>query len=112
MFGLPLRLASGAKADGVGRRNVELGAMKSFAIGAAEAFWLALIAASFVLWAMSPSGNGSGAISSTGCLFAGKAGIVCNGSAANTGRQTEAENAYAACVSLGRGGRVCPPARQ
>ena len=51
MFSLPLRPTPGAHAIGVER------VAGTVAIGAAEAFWLAQIAALFVAWAMSPSAN-------------------------------------------------------
>jgi hypothetical protein len=47
MFSLPLRMARGADAIGV-ERNTGSRAARTVAIGAAEAFWLALIAALFV----------------------------------------------------------------
>ena len=107
MFGLPLRLAPGGKAGGPYRR-AQPHTLKSLAIGGVEAFWLALIAALFAVWAMSANRSDDRASSSTGCLFAGKGGVVCNRSAANAEARTEGENADASCVSLGRGGRYCP----
>ena len=82
MFSLPLRMARGADAIGV-ERNTGSRAARTVAIGAAEAFWLALVAALFVAWAMSPSANQSRGFtgSSPGCLFMGKAGVICVGSA-------------------------------
>ena len=58
MFSLPLRMARGADAIGA-ERNTGPRAARTVAIGSAEAFWLALIAALFVSWAMSPSANQS-----------------------------------------------------
>jgi hypothetical protein len=58
-----------------GPRGTLDGAPRGLAIGSAEAFWLALIAALFVSWAMSPSANQSRGLtgSSPGCAFTGKA---------------------------------------
>ena len=80
------------------------------AIGAAEAFWLALIAA-LVAWVVSPSATSSGDLtaSSPGCASVGKGGMICNDST-TTARKVAAENADP-CISLGRGGRYCPPTR-
>jgi hypothetical protein len=108
-FNLPLRLVDGADANGADR-NVELRVARKAAIGAAEAFWLALIAA-LVAWAVSPSANPSRGSTgaSLGCLFVGKGGVICNGSP-TASRKMAAENADT-CLSLGRGGRYCPSAK-
>ena len=58
MFSLPLRMARGADAIEA-ERNTGRRAARAVAIGSAEAFWLALIAALFVSWAMCPSPNQS-----------------------------------------------------
>ena len=109
MFSLPLRLAHGAHANGA-ERITEPRVAATVAIGAAEAFWLALIAALFVVWAMSPSANQSRGLtgSSPGCMFRGKAGVVCVGSA-GAAQQTITESD--SCISSGGGGRYCSPAR-
>ena len=108
MFSLPLRLAHGRDANGADR-NAELRVARRAAIGAAEAFWLALIAV-LVAWVVSPSANPSRRLisSSPGCLFVGKGGVICNGSAP-AAQKIATENADP-CLSLGRGGRYCPPA--
>jgi hypothetical protein len=56
VLGLPLRLAPRAYANGA-ERIAGLRAARTVAIGAAEALWLALIAALFFAWAMSPNAN-------------------------------------------------------
>jgi hypothetical protein len=108
-FNLPLRLAHGPDANGADR-NAESRVARKAAIGAAEAFWLALIAA-LVAWAVSPSANPSRGSTgaSLGCLFVGKGGVICNGSP-TASRKMAAENADT-CLSLGRGGRYCPSAK-
>jgi hypothetical protein len=58
MFSLPVRLAPGADAIGA-ERNTGPRAARTVAIGAAEAFWLARIAALCVSWAMSCGLTGS-----------------------------------------------------
>ena len=80
------------------------------AIGAVEAFWLALIAA-LVAWGLSPSANPSGdpTASSPGCVSVGKGGMICDGFTAAV-RKVATENADP-CLSLGRGGRYCPSAK-
>jgi hypothetical protein len=107
-FNRPLRLAHGPDANG-DHRNAESRVARRAAIGAAEAFWLALIAA-FVGWMVSPSANRSGGLtgSSSGCMSVGKGGLICDGS--TRARKVAAEDADA-CLSLGRGGRYCPPAK-
>jgi tRNA A37 threonylcarbamoyladenosine synthetase subunit TsaC/SUA5/YrdC len=77
------------------------------AIGAAEAFWLALIAA-LVAWVVSPSANPSGD-PTPGCAFVGRGGVICDGSATAV-RKATTEIADS-CFSLGRGGRYCPPVK-
>jgi hypothetical protein len=57
MFNRPLRLAHAPDANGADR-NAEPCVARRAAIGAAEAFWLALIAA-VVAWVVSPSANSS-----------------------------------------------------
>lgn len=81
MFGAPLRLAHSGHANGAKITGLRVG--RTAAIGAAEAFWLALIAASFALWAISPSANQSYGLtaSSQGCVLVGKAGVICSASA-------------------------------
>jgi len=76
MFSLPLRMARGTDAIGA-ERSTEPRAARTVAIG--SAFWLALIAALFVSWAMSPSANQSRGLtgSSSDCAFTGKAGVIC-----------------------------------
>jgi hypothetical protein len=107
MFSLPLRPTPGAHAIGV-VGNSRPRAARTVAIGAAEAFWLALIAALFVSWAISPSANQSRGLtgSSSGCAFRGKAGVICSGSAVQQ-VITESDS----CISFGRGGRYCPPTK-
>jgi hypothetical protein len=65
--------------------------------------WLALIAALFVSWAMSPSANQSRGLtgSSPGCAFTGKAGVICNGSA-SAAQQVITEND--SCILFGKAG--------
>jgi hypothetical protein len=108
-FNLPLRLVDGADANGADR-NIELRVARKAAIGAAEAFWLALIAA-LVAWVVSPSANPSGdpTASSPGCVSVGKGGVICDGST-TAARKVATENADP-CLSLGRGGRYCPSAK-
>ena len=109
MFSLPLRLAHGANANGA-ERITEPHVARTVAIGAAAAFWLALILALFVGWAMSPSANQSRGLtgSSPGCAFMGKAGVICEGSASAAQQiLTESDS----CISFGRGGRYCPPTK-
>ena len=109
MFSLPLRLTPGAHAIGV-EGNTRPRAARTVAIGSAEAFWLAVIAALFVSWAMSPSANQSRGLtgSSPGCAFTGKAGVICNGSA-SAAHQVITEND--SCISFDKGGRYCPPTK-
>jgi hypothetical protein len=109
MLSLPLRSARDADAIGAAG-SAGLRPSRTVAIGAVEAFWLALIAALFVGWTMSPSAYQSRGLNgfAPGCAFAGKAGVVCNGSAsAARGTIIESDS----CVSLGRAGRSCLPAR-
>jgi hypothetical protein len=109
MFSRPLRLAHGPDANGAGR-NAESRVARRVAIGAPEVFWLALIAA-LVAWLASPSANPSHALtgSSPGCLFVGKGGVICNGSA--TVAQKIAPESADPCLSFGKGGRYCPPTK-
>ena len=99
----------GADANGTDR-NTEPRVARRAAIGAAEAFWLALIAA-LVAWAVSPSANPSRGStgSSLGCVFVGKGGMICDDST-TAARKLATENADP-CLSLGRGGRYCPSTR-
>jgi hypothetical protein len=108
-FNQPLRLAHGAHANGA-ESNLELRVARGGAIGLAEAFWLALIAA-LVAWVVSPSANPSRGSTGSfpGCLSAGKGGLICNGSTAATPKMA-AEDA-GPCLSLGKGARYCPPAK-
>jgi hypothetical protein len=109
MFSLPLRLAHGADANGR-KRNSGSRVARRVAIGAAEVFWLTLIAA-LVAWVASLSPNQSRGLtgSSPGCLFVGKGGVICNGSA--TAAQKMATENADPCLSFGRGGRYCPPTK-
>ena len=109
MFSLPLRLTPGAHPIGF-ERNTRPRAARTVTIGAAEAFWLALIAVLFVSWAMSPSANQSRGLtgSSPGCAFTGKAGVLCNGSASEAQRVITENDS---CISFGKGGRYCPPSQ-
>ena len=110
MFTLPLRSAHNAVASGAAS-SAGLRLPRTVAIGAVEALWLALIAALFVGWAsVSPSAYQSRDLtgSSPGCAFAGKAGVVCNGSASAARRASSESDS---CVSLGRAGRYCPPTK-
>jgi hypothetical protein len=109
VFGLPLRLAPRAHAIGA-ERITRLSVARTVAIGAAEALWLALIAASFFAWAMSPSARQSRELTgaSPGCVFMGKAGLKCDAfaSAAQT-NATEGDS----CNTSGGGWRYCPPTK-
>ena len=104
----PLRMALGYAIGA--ERNTGPHAARTVAIGSAEAFWLALIAALFVSWAMSPSANQSRGLtgSSPGCAFRGKAGVLCKGSASAAQPVITGSNS---CISFGRGGRSCPPTK-
>jgi hypothetical protein len=108
-FNQLVRLAHGPDANGA-EGNRELRVARGRAIGVAEAFWLALIAA-LLAWAVSPSANPSrgSAESFPGCLSAGKGGLICNGST-TAARKIAAEDADP-CLSLGKGARYCPPAK-
>jgi hypothetical protein len=108
-FNRPLRLVHGTDANGADR-NAEPRVARRAAIGAAEAFWLALIAA-LVAWVVSPSANPSGdpTASSPGCVSVGKGGVICDRST-TAAQKVAAENADP-CVSLGKGARYCPPAK-
>ena len=108
-FNLPLRLVDDPAANGADR-NTDLRVTRKAAIGAAEAFWLALIAA-LVAWGVSPSANPSRGSTgaSLGCLFVGKGGVICNGSTA-AAQKIPTEDADP-CLSLGKGARYCPPAK-
>jgi hypothetical protein len=103
MLTLPLRQTQGATANGpekkAGPRFV-----KTAALAAGDVFWLALIAALFICWAMSLSTLQSPGLSgeSPGCKFVGKAGVVCSAS----GPQ-QASSEGDSCVSLGKAGRYC-----
>ena len=107
MFSLPLRLAHGANAIHL-KRNSGPRAARRGAIGAAEVFWLTLIAA-LVAWLVSLSPNHRLTGSSPGCLFVGKAGVICDSS--TTAAHEMARESADTCLSLGRGGRYCPPAK-
>jgi hypothetical protein len=103
MLTLPLRQTQGATANGpekkAGPRFV-----KTAALAAGDVFWLALIAALFICWAMSLSTLQSPGLSgeSPGCKFVGKAGVVCSASGP---QQVSSEGD--SCVSLGKAGRYC-----
>jgi hypothetical protein len=107
-FNRPLRLAHGPDANGADR-NADSRVARGAAIGAAEAFWLALIAA-LVVWVVSPRANPSGDPTGSypGCVSVGKGGMICDGSTAV--RKVATENADP-CLSFGRGGRYCPPTK-
>jgi hypothetical protein len=105
-FNRPLRLAHGPDANGADR-NAESDVARRAAIGAADAFWLALIAA-LVAWIVPPSANPSGD-ATPGCVSVGKGGVICDGSA-KAARNAATENA-GPCFSLGKGGRYCPTAK-
>ena len=109
MFSLPLRLAHGASAIHL-KMNSGPRAARRGAIGAAEVFWLTLIAA-LVAWLISLSPNPSRGLtgSSPGCLFVRKGGVICDSS--TTAAQEIAPESADPCLSLGRGGRYCPPAK-
>jgi hypothetical protein len=104
MFSLPLRLAHRAHANGA-KRIIGPRVAGTVAIGAAVAFWLALIAALFVTWAMPPSVLTG---SSPGCVFMGKGGIICNGSASSAQEITSESDS---CTGFGRNGHYCPPTK-
>jgi hypothetical protein len=108
-FNWPLRLAHGLDANGADR-NAESRVARRAAIGAVEAFWLALIAA-LVAWVVSPSANrlGDATGSSPGCVSVGKGGVICADSPSALPKVATA-NADP-CFSLGKGGRYCPPAK-
>ncbi len=108
MFSRPLRIAHGPAANDADW-NAGPRVARKVAIGGVEMFWLALIAA-LVGLAASPGANPSPGLtgSSPGCLFVGKGGVICNEAAIAT-RRIAAEDRDA-CVSLGKGGRYCPPA--
>jgi hypothetical protein len=108
-FDRPLRLVDGADANRA-ERNAETRVAGKAAIGAAEALWLTLIAA-LVAWSVSPDANPSRGStgSSPGCLFVGKGGVICT-DPTTAAQKITAENADP-CLSLGRGGRYCPPVK-
>jgi hypothetical protein len=102
VFSVPLRMARCA--DAIGPRGTLDGAARTITIRAAEAFWLALIAALFVSWAMSPSASQWRDLTGSplGCAFPG---VICSGSASAAQQViTESDS----CISFGRGGRYCP----
>ena len=80
------------------------------AFGAGESFWMSLIAV-LIAWSVSPSANRSHRLtgSSWGCVFVGKGGVIWNRSA--TAAQKIASESVDACLSFGRGGHYCPPAK-
>jgi hypothetical protein len=109
VFRLPLRLAP--RAHAIGAEGIAgLRVARTVAIGAAEALWLALIAALFFAWAMSPSARQSRELTgaSPGCEFMGKAGLTCDASA--SAAQTNATEGDS-CNTSGRGWRYCPPTK-
>jgi hypothetical protein len=109
MFSRSLRIAHGPDASEA-QWSADPRVASRAAIGAAEMFWLALIAA-LVALSSSPGANSSRGLtgSSPGCLFVGKGGAICN-KAAIAARKIAAEDRDP-CVSLGKGGRFCPPAK-
>jgi hypothetical protein len=108
-FNRPFRFVHGRDANGADR-NAKSHVARRAALGEADAFWLALIAA-LVVWAVSPVGKLSRdwTGSSPGCQFAGKGGLICNG-ATTAAQKVAVENADP-CVSLGKGARYCPPSK-
>lgn len=104
MFARPLRLALGPDAN-ASDRDCERRAA-SAAIGGAEAFWLTLIAVLASL-AVAPGAIPSlgSPVSHSGCLFAGRGGAICNGSALSAEKASENPGR---CLSYGKGGRFCP----
>lgn len=110
MFHLEPRMTLAARAGGIGE-NSKRRAAKTISIGVAEAIWLGLIGALFVLWAISSTvrrSEGWSASSSSGCVSFGRGGVICDGS--NADRRTATKSADASRVSFGRGGRYCTPA--
>jgi hypothetical protein len=109
MLSRPFRLAYQPGENGADW-NAHLRGSGRAAIGATEMFWLALIAA-LVALATSPAANPSRGLTgdSPGCLFAGKGGVICNGSAI-AAQKLATENGDR-CLSFGRGGRYCPPVK-
>ena len=81
MLTLPLPQAQGATANGAEKKPGPR-FVKTAALVAGDVFWLALIAALFICWAMSPSTLQLPGLSgeSPGCKFVGKAGVVCSAS--------------------------------
>jgi hypothetical protein len=79
MLTLPLRQAAGGRANGAEKRAGPR-LVKTAALAAGDVFWLALIAALFICWPVSPSTLQSPSLSgeSPGCKFVGKAGVVCS----------------------------------
>jgi hypothetical protein len=112
MFRLEPQMTLAARAGGFGE-NSKRRAAKTISIGVAEAIWLGLIGALFVLWAISSSvrqSEGWSASSSSGCVSFGRGGVICDGPATNADRRTATKGSDASCVSFGRGGRYCTPA--
>jgi hypothetical protein len=106
VLSLPFRMASCA--DAIGPRGTLDRAARTVTIRAAEACWPALIGALFVSWAMSPSANQRRDLTGSplGCVFRGKAGVICSGSASAAQQvRTESDS----CINFGRGGHYCPP---
>jgi hypothetical protein len=73
MLTLPLRQAPGGRANGAEKRAGPR-LVKTAALATGDVFWLALIAALFICWAMSPSTRQSLGLTgeSPGCRFAGR----------------------------------------
>jgi hypothetical protein len=109
-FNRPLRLVHSTDANGADRTANPRVARRA-PIRSAEAFWLALIAA-LVAWKVSPSGKLSRdwTSPSSGCLFVGKGGVICNGSTAAAAQKIPTDDADP-CLSLGKGARYCPPSK-
>jgi hypothetical protein len=103
MLTLPLRRTQGVTANGA-KKKAGPRFVKTAALAAGDVFWLALIAALFICWAMSPSTLQSSGLSgeSPGCKFVGKAGVVCSAS----GPQKVISEGNS-CISLGKAGRYC-----
>lgn len=108
-FNRPFRLPHGPNGSGADT-NAEPRVARKVAVGAAEAFWLALTAA-LIAWGVSPGASPSRDMtnSSAGCLFVGKGGLICNPS--TTAPQKVAVENADPCLSLGKGARYCPSAK-
>lgn len=108
-FSQSFRLVCGLEANAADR-DAKMRVARGAAFGAGEIFWMSLIAV-LIAWSVSPSANRSHRLtgSSWGCVFVGKGGVICNRSA--TAAQKIASESVDACLSFGRGGHYCPPAK-